>query len=237
VAGTIVREIARLAMEGQIKPGEKFPPVAELAESWKVGRSSVREALGVFQTLGVTEAKPGRGTILVNTAPLFALIDWSQFTRAEFINDIIEARLVLEPILASMAAKQADEDGIRAIEQTLEAGRRAIGDQVASVQAALDFHTAVAEASGNRTLLLITQLLRSLYMETARNTRRYTEDYKALLADHEKILNAIRNTDVEGAAKASEEHMKHGLKLVVDAEAIELREKKATLKKRLAKSD
>jgi GntR family transcriptional repressor for pyruvate dehydrogenase complex len=236
VAGTIVREIARLAIDGIIKPGEKFPPVAELAEAWNVGRSSVREALMVFQTLGATEAKPGRGTILVNTAPLFALMDWSHFTRAEFINDIIEARLMLEPILAAMAAKQADEDGIRGIEQTLEAGRRAIGDEVASIQAALDFHTAVAEAAGNQTLLLLTRLLRSLYMETARTTRRNIENYTALLADHEKIFDAIRSRDAETAAKASEEHMRHGLNIVLDSEGIELRKKKTKVKKPFAKN-
>ena len=113
VAETIVHQVAQLAIEGKIKPGEKFPSEAELAESWKVARSSIREAFAVFQTLGVTAAKPGRGTILISTAPLFALIDWSHFTRAELITDIIEARLALEPIIAAMAARRADAEDIR----------------------------------------------------------------------------------------------------------------------------
>jgi GntR family transcriptional repressor for pyruvate dehydrogenase complex len=214
VAETIVHMVAQLAIDGKIKPGERFPPEAELADTWKVGRSSIREAFRVFQMLGVTAAKPGRGTILVNTAPLFALIDWSHFTKAELINDIVEARLVLEPIIAAMAARRADEQGIRGIEETIEAGRRALGDEAASIQAALDFHTAVAVAAGNQTLLLTTRLLRSLYQESARMTRRHPENYSMLLADHEEILRAIRNRNPEAATVASEEHMRHGLKFV-----------------------
>lgn len=215
LVGTIVQEIARLAAVGEIKPGEKFPPEAELAQQWNVSRSSIREAFRVFQTLGVTDVRPGRGTVLVNTAPLFALIDWSHFTKAELINDIVEARLALEPLIAEMAAERADEDGIQAIEDTIEAGRRAVGDEAASIQASLDFHTAVAAAAGNQTLLLTTQLLRSLYQESARYSRRSVENYATLLADHGKIVGAIRNRDPKAAAAASKRHILHGLKMVL----------------------
>lgn len=234
MAGTIVHEIARLAIDGQIKPGEKFPPEAELAESWKVGRSSIREAFRVFQMLGVTDAKPGRGTVLINTAPLFALIDWSDFTGADLINDIVEARLVLEPIIAAMAARRADPGSIRHIEETIEAGRRAMGNEAASIQASLDFHTAVAAAAGNQTLLLTTQLLRSLYLESARYSRGHPENYSALLADHEGILHAIRNQDPEAAAKASADHMRHGLKIVLGSGEIDPGRKKEKKRKKKA---
>jgi len=231
LVGTIVHEVARLAAVGGIKPGDRFPPEAELAQQWNVGRSSIREAFRVFQTLGVTEAKPGRGTVLVNTAPLFALIDWSQFTRTELINDIVEARMVLEPIIAAMAARRADNAGIRGIEEAVEAGRKAIGDESASIQASLDFHTAVAAAAGNQTLLLTTRLLRSLYFESTRFSRRGKETYESLLADHEKILQTIRDRDPDAAAIASEEHMRHGLKLVFGSGAVDAREANRVRKK------
>lgn len=217
LAGSIVHEIARLVALGKIKPGEKFPPEAELAKQLKVGRSSIREAFRVFQMLGVTEAKPGRGTILINTAPLFALIDWSQFTSADLINDIVEARLALEPLIAAMAARRADAAGLRGIEETIEAGRKAIGNEAASIQASLDFHTAVAAAAGNQTLLLTTRLLRSLYFESSRFSRSYPENYASLLADHEEIFEAIRNGDPKAANAASEKHIRHGLKIVLDS--------------------
>jgi GntR family transcriptional repressor for pyruvate dehydrogenase complex len=226
LAGSIVHEIARLVAVGKIKPGDKFPPEAELAVQLDVGRSSIREAFRVFQMLGVTEAKPGRGTILVNTAPLFALIDWSEFSGAELLNDIVEARLALEPLIAAIAAKRADAAGIRGIEETIEAGRRAIGNEAASIQASLDFHTAVAAAAGNQTLLLATRLLRSLYFESARFSRRNLENYVTLLADHEEILAAIRNSDPKAAAAASEKHMRHGFRIVLDSGQIEDVDKK-----------
>lgn len=217
LAKAIVHEITRLVATGKIKPGDKFPPEAVLAEQMEVGRSSIREAFRVFQILGVTEAKPGRGTVLVNTAPLFALTDWSEFTSADLINDIVEARLMLEPLIAAMAAKRADAAGIRRIADAIEAGRKAIGNEAASIQTSLDFHTAVADASGNQTLLLATRLLRSLYFESTRFSRRNPESYSTLLSDHEKIFAAIRDHDPAAAMAASEKHMRHGLKIVLDA--------------------
>jgi len=216
LAKSIVHEIARLVAVGKIKPGDKFPPESVLAEQMEVGRSSIREAFRVFQILGVTEAKPGRGTILVNTAPLFALTDWSEFTSTDLINDIVEARLALEPLIAAMAAKRADAADIRRIKDTIEAGRRAIGNEAASIQTSLDFHTAVADAGGNQTLLLVTRLLRSLYFESTRFSRRHPESYATLLVDHEKIFAAIRDRDPKAASAASESHMRHGLEMVID---------------------
>ena len=99
--------------------------------------------------------------------------------------------------------------------------RRAIGNEAASIQASLDFHTAVAVAAGNQTLLLTTRLLRSLYFESTRFSRRHLENYVTLLADHEDILTAIRNRDPKAAAAASENHMRHGLKIVLDSGEIE----------------
>ena len=217
LAKTIVHEIARLVAVGKIKPGDKFPSESVLAEQMGVGRSSIREAFRVFQILGVTEAKPGRGTLLVNTAPLFALTNWSEFTSTDLINDIVEARLALEPLIAAMAARRADAAGIRRIGDTIEAGRRAIGNEAASIQTSLDFHTAVADASGNQTLLLATRLLRSLYFESTRFSRRYPQSYETLLADHEKIFAAIRDRNPKAAMAASEKHMRHGLKMVIDS--------------------
>ncbi len=213
----IVHEFAKFVADGGMKPGDRIPPEGELADAWKVGRSSVREAFRVFQLLGVVEAKPGRGTILANTAPLFALIDWSRFTGAEAIWDIVEARLVLEPTLASLAAERATEQDLEEIAETIERSRRAIGDREASVQASLDFHTAVAAATQNQTLLLTTRLLRSLWLESTRFTRRDPDEYSSLLRDHEEIYAAIKKRDPERAARATEQHLRQGVTFSLEA--------------------
>ena len=215
VAESIVQEFVRLVDEGLIKPGDQIPPATELAQTWQVGRSSLREAFRVFQLLGVVEAKPGRGTVLRNTAPLFALIDWSRFSAAESISDIVEARRVLEPAIARLAAVRATEADLRMIEKTIERGRRAIGDADTSIQASLDFHAAVASATHNQTLALTTRLLRSLYFESTRLSRRDAKNYQILLKDHEEIYAAIRDRDPERAAEITERHLRHGITFVL----------------------
>ncbi|MDA8038670.1 MAG: FadR/GntR family transcriptional regulator [Actinomycetota bacterium] len=214
IPGAIIEEFVRLVAEGGIRPGDRLPPESELASTWKVGRSSIREAFGALQLLGVVEATPGRGTILSNTAPLFALIDWSRFSRAEAISDIVEARLELEPAIAHLAAERAGEEDLLRIEETIIRGRASIGDTDASIQASLDFHGAVATATGNQTLRLMTRLLRSLYYESTRLSRRDPESYRKLLRDHEAIYEAIRAHAPDRAAMAVEDHLRQGVGLV-----------------------
>jgi GntR family transcriptional repressor for pyruvate dehydrogenase complex len=214
VPGAIIEEFVRLVAEGAIRLGDRLPPESELASTWKVGRSSIREAFGALQLLGVVEATPGRGTVLSNTAPLFALIDWSRFSRAEAISDIVEARLELEPAIARLAAERASEENLRRIEDTVARGRMSIGDAEASIQASLDFHGAVAAATRNQTLQLMTRLLRSLYFESTRHSRRDPDSYRKLLRDHEVIYEAVRAHEPERAARAVQEHLRQGISLV-----------------------
>ncbi len=217
VVERIVQEFVRLVGEGAVKPGDRIPSETELAETWRVGRSSLREAFRMFQLLGVIEAKPGRGTVLSNTAPLFAIMDWSRFSDAGSISDIVEARLALEPAIARLAAMRATESDLRAIEETIERGRQAIGKPDASIQASLDFHAAVAHATGNQTLALTTRLLRSLYFESTRLSRRNADNYHSLLASHEEIYAAIRGRDPERAASITADHLRQGISFVYES--------------------
>jgi len=221
LAAVIVDEFVRLVADGTIKIGDRLPSESELAEAWGVGRSSLREAFRMFQLLGVVESARGRGTVLVNAAPLFMLTEWSRFTGAGAVADIVEARLVLESAVVRLAAERATTDDIERVGETIARGRAAIGDSEASIQASLDFHTAVAAATGNQTLLLVTRLLRSLYHQSTYLSRRNPANYASLLQDHEQILEAIMSHDPEQAAQCTASHLRQGISFVLQDEADE----------------
>lgn len=212
---TIVQEFLRLVEEGAVRPGDRIPPEHELAETWGVGRSSVREAFRVFQLLGVTESAPGRGTYLANTAPLMLITDWSRYSEVKSVSGIIEARIVLESATVRLAAERATDEDLAKLQEAVDRGRAALGNAEASIQASLDFHMAVAEATHNETLLLINRLLRAFYYESTRLSRRDPESYQVLLRDHEAILEAIRDRDPERAAELMVDHFRHGTRFIV----------------------
>jgi DNA-binding FadR family transcriptional regulator len=83
-------------------------------------------------------------------------------------------------------------------------------------------------------LLLVTRLLRSVYQESARLTRRRPENYLQLLADHEAILQAIRDRDPGTAAVLSKEHMQHGLKIAFPGDRASARKVPRTKKAKVS---
>ncbi len=211
---TIVQEFTRLVETGAVRLGDRLPPESELAETWGVGRSSVREAFRVFQLLGVIESTPGRGTYLSNTAPLLLITDWARFTEVRAVSEILEARIILESGTVRLAADRATPEDIAQMEAALARGWAAQGDAEASVQASLDFHMAVAAAAHNETLLLTSRLLRVFYYESSRLSRRDPESYVALLRDHERILQTIKARDPDGAAELMVAHLRHGTRFL-----------------------
>lgn len=60
----IVRDIRDMIKQEQIKPGDRIPSERELAETMKVGRSTLREALRSLELLGLIETRRGEGTFL-----------------------------------------------------------------------------------------------------------------------------------------------------------------------------
>src|SRR5437870_12279434 len=60
----VARQIERLISEGSLKPGDKLPSERELAEMFRVSRSSLRDGIRKLELLGLVEARHGEGTIV-----------------------------------------------------------------------------------------------------------------------------------------------------------------------------
>ncbi len=105
----IVEQIRHLVQNGELKAGDKLPPERELSVHFGTSRASIREALSALETLGIIESKSGQGNYIkqdgteasVNGGLMKELL----MSHSPF--EIYEARLGLEPILASMASARA----------------------------------------------------------------------------------------------------------------------------------
>src|SRR3954468_5173264 len=89
----------QLIAEGVLKPGGRLPAEREMAESFGVSRSSLRQALKVLEIMGVISQRVGDGTYLNAGAPsilsepmeFLILLDGISF------HELMEARLIVEP--------------------------------------------------------------------------------------------------------------------------------------------
>ena len=104
----IADRIAGEIRAGRLAPGERLPGERELARRLEVGRASVREAIGALQLRGVLETRPGAGSYVA--ADALELLGDLQPTHDAGPFDVLEARLLLEPGVAALAARRGRRD-------------------------------------------------------------------------------------------------------------------------------
>jgi GntR family transcriptional repressor for pyruvate dehydrogenase complex len=154
VVDEIVEQLIDLIVNGEFKPGDKLPPERELRESLSVGRSSLREATKTLQALGVLEVKPGlgmyvsQGDISSFTKPLAVGL----FLNQSNVQQVIEARSVIEVALAGWAAERATEEDIALIGQIYDKLCESQADMDSYVDYDIKFHFAIAKAADNELL-------------------------------------------------------------------------------------
>lgn len=204
----IVQELGTQIVSGRFKPEEKLPLEATLCEEYQVSRSVLREATRVLGAKGLVYSKPRVGAVVRPRAKWHLLdpdvLSWlmQSTPHSEFFNTLAGVRKILEPEIAAMAASTASDDDIGVIQAAYERMECA-QDHEQLLQADLDFHRAIAEATHNDLLAYMCNML-SLPLRESINITNRRPDIQALsLPRHKAILTAIKNRDALGARHAS----------------------------------
>jgi GntR family transcriptional regulator, transcriptional repressor for pyruvate dehydrogenase complex len=208
-AQAVADRLLAMIRGGSLRPGDQLPTERELADRLAVGRSSVREAMQVLATLNVVEARPGAGTFV--RRPRFA-----DFVTPETLSllalstralELLEAREMIEPPTARLAAMRGTEEDFAVIEGLLDRHERAMEAGLQVTEHAARFHVLVAEASHNR---IATTFMESILgVLTARGRRIDGNRIYALqdLTEHRAILAVLRERDAERAAENMLDHI------------------------------
>jgi GntR family transcriptional repressor for pyruvate dehydrogenase complex len=205
----IVDQIRALIREGRWSPGDQIPPERELAERFRVSRTSVREALRALEMQGVIESRQGGGTF-VRTAdtealvpPLAAAILRGQRELAE----VLEVRELIEPGIARLAALRATAEHVSELEQILERQRQCIADGQPFVDEDTAFHYTLARAADNHILLRLHNVILDVLRESRQTYLHVPDRPQMSLRGHEAILAAVTAHDAESAYQASLAHI------------------------------
>lgn len=206
VAQQLLDRIAR----GELVPGERLPGERQLAEQLHVSRVSVRAALQKLKTQGFLTAVQGGGTRVVSSAGVMdgALTAMVRSTHQNLC-DLVEIRMALESWAARRAAERATQEQIDTISRILAAmsetnrdGGRAADD--------MDFHVAVAQASGSPVYLHLLSTIRDILgnMVEMKHTEPFMENHEALMIEHHRAIHqAIARRDPDAAANAVTAHL------------------------------
>jgi GntR family transcriptional regulator, transcriptional repressor for pyruvate dehydrogenase complex len=205
----VAEQLEKSILSGEFMAGDLLPSERELSAQLGVSRSVVREALGRLGTLGLVRSVHGSGTRVEAPNDRQVTLGYQRLLhRPDFrLEHLAEVRLPLETSIAALAAaRRADEhlEQMRRTQKILGNARRSLESHV---QADLDFHATLADATGNPVFQIVLAPILQLLIESRRRTLgRYGSDIA--FQHHAKILAAVESSDAEAAGRAMHEHIK-----------------------------
>jgi GntR family transcriptional repressor for pyruvate dehydrogenase complex len=208
--------IVHIITEGNLAVGDRLPAEAQLAASFGMSRTIVREALARLASDGITEARRGAGSY-VKRRPSDRLGSHMPLDSLAGTLGTYEVRFVLEAEAARLAALRRSEEQLAGIEDALEALRRALLSSEPAHDEDWQLHRAIAEATGNSAFLPVFDQLGDEVMRILRagveiSRSRPPHVIGAMMDEHDAIVDAIRAHDADGAALAMRWHLSQGRK-------------------------
>lgn len=205
----IVGQINALIREGRWAPGDQIPPERELAERFKVSRTSVREALRALEMQGIIDSRQGGGTFIrtgdteMLVGPLAAAILRGRRELAE----VLEVRELIEPGIARLAARRATAEHVAELETLLQRQRECIAAERSFVEEDTAFHYTLAKAADNHILLRLHNVILDVLRESRQSYLHVPNRPQMSLRGHEAMLAAVKAKDVDAAYRASLAHI------------------------------
>lgn len=206
----IVQQIEQRFLSGALKVGDRLPPERELAEQFGVSRTAVREAVKALRQKGLVEIQPGRGTFITNgTSKVvrhsFGLL--MQMAGTDGSPDLVEVREMIEPEIAALAAERATEDHIAAMREAIEKMDAALQAPDKYIEADLDFHLVLAEATQNTLIPTLIDSIVDLLREQRARIFQAENGPQHGQVHHKRILDAIIRHDPAAARDAMRIHL------------------------------
>lgn len=219
VGGTLVHrtaeELKRSMLTGVYAPGDRLPAVEELAESFSVSRTVIREAIRMLAAKGLLDPRHGDGTyvrvpdIADVSESLSTLVHFGLGENRTLLIDLMELRKILESAATRLAAERARPQDLAAIGRALDEGRAAVRNNArdALVASDMEFHAAIAQASHNAMLPIMLGVIAPLLRDLRLIMARAPSQAQLSIRGHESLFQAIVSRDPEAAEQAALQHV------------------------------
>jgi GntR family transcriptional repressor for pyruvate dehydrogenase complex len=195
-------------VDGELEPGTELPSESEMVQQIGVSKFVMREALRVAQSQGLIEISQGRRTRVadISIKPAACLMNLALKRSTDLLLELTEARRSLEISMVQLAATRRTEDQVEAMEETLTTMERHRDDLFLCVEKDIEFHELMAQATGNRVFEMIHESIAELLSESRRETM-LRSGVNLPVAEHRRILDAIRDKDPQQAVAAMSAHL------------------------------
>jgi GntR family transcriptional regulator, transcriptional repressor for pyruvate dehydrogenase complex len=206
-------EILEFIRSRGLKPGMRLPSVKKMSEMFSVAAPTLREALRRLEVTGIVEIKHGAGIYVGKNAERVILTNpYKLNLTARSFLEVIDARVLVEPHLAGLAAKNASDEDIDKLKRLLlEASQHLSGskdDNAALNHANVQFHRAIAAASNHTVFSQLIESLMEIFSYEQLLLLYVGENYHQDYEEHQTIFEAIFARDSKQSQLYMHQHLK-----------------------------
>jgi GntR family transcriptional repressor for pyruvate dehydrogenase complex len=196
----------------RLKPGDVLPPERELTETFRVGRSSIREALRMLESQGVIQPANGGVFVVADAAnPLESSLRLLFALDSEAgMHDLFELRRILECEAAALAAERRTDAHLTEMDAAIEQMASALeesGHGQRFIEADLRFHLALAEATGNRLVVHSMHAVRDVLRRALATVYHIPDSPESAVVEHRAIRAVVAAGDAERAREEMRAHL------------------------------
>lgn len=201
----MVQALGRSIISGEYNDNEPLPTEAELCEKFGVSRSAVREAIKMLLAKGLINSRPRQGIRILpeNEWNIFDpdLLKWMLESKPSksVLREFFQLRYAIEPEAASLAARFGTQEQIAEIGKALEKMKLTQPFSEESLQADIDFHVSILQASNNRFYFRLRDFIQTALRVTISYTSTAKGDQDSTIDEHSRVFVAIQNKDANEA--------------------------------------
>ncbi|MGP4039246.1 FadR/GntR family transcriptional regulator [Gracilibacillus sp. D59] len=202
----VYEEIKKNIRDGKWQAGEKIPTVQALSQQLNVSISSVREAIKILSQQRILRVEQGRGTF-VETQLSDNPNQTFDFLENSSIEQLTEARLVIEPELAAIVAERGSEEEVKSILQCARVMQKKMLAGEDFLEEDIEFHYLIAQATKNDVLLKMMTLISDLLYDSRRHSMKIKSQNEKAANYHILIAQAIKERNPLQARNLMNSHI------------------------------
>jgi GntR family transcriptional repressor for pyruvate dehydrogenase complex len=193
----VFSQIHELITAGRFKARDQLPSERELAETFKVSRTSVREALRALETKGLIVSRTGTGNFVADlpveslVGPLARLL----IDEKKALADVFEMRKLIEPHIAALAAERATRNDIARLKSIVAKQSAAVSRGETGVEADAELHFSIGRATRNHALQKLVSGLMEMLSRSREESLQTNERRESSIDAHRRIIGAIEKHD------------------------------------------
>ena len=204
VVEQVMERIRELIASGRFGVNDQIPTEAELAQMFGIGRSSIREAIKVFNYLGILESRKAKGTFVCDRTNISTeALTWSILLGNNDMYELVEMRESIEMwCLTALTEKyrQKPEERqpiIETLEKEIKKMKVAIetNSMESLIEADYSFHSSIIRGSGNTLFASIYDVLENFMLEEIKTTYESFTDLSPVVKEHQEFVDAIKSGD------------------------------------------